>query len=79
MSEIKKLLPDLDQRVMLRSLIEFEYTRCFDSTYRLHAIVTDDGNYDDINNMLAYYSHKMEQLADIYFRLFAENLGGRFK
>ena len=79
MSEIKKLLPDLDQRVMLRSIIEFEYTRCFDSVYRLHATTTDDGNYDDINKMIAYYSHKMAQLADMYFRLFAEDLGGRFR
>lgn len=79
MSEIKMLLPDLDERVLLRSLIEFEYIRCFDSVNRLHATTTADGNYDDINKMIAYYSRKMAQLADMYFRLFAEYLGGRFR
>lgn len=71
---IKMLLPDLDQRMMLKTIIEFEYSECFDVIYRLHQIVPDDGNYCVINDQIEFMSQQLDLIAEIYFRLFSEKI-----
>ncbi len=70
MSKIDEILPDIEQRALLRMVIEKEYSDCFDAIQRVRAVCDSD----DIRTgeMIEYYSLKCERLKDIYLSIFAE-------
>lgn len=76
MSKIDELLPDIDQRALLRMLIETEYQGYLGSIEKVNEL---DDSGDDLlveykQDMLNYYQRLVGQLREIYRRLYSRDI-----